>query len=282
VSSACLFQIRCLAQAPLHALGIIAGNGVYPILLADSARKARVTKIVAAAFTGETDPALARHVDLFEWMRVGQLNRLLKFFRAHDIHHAIMAGQVAPKNLFDLQPDWKALLLLGKLKKRNAESIFAAIADELAKIDVELLPATTFLEDSLAPSGLVAGTKLSRQEEEDVDLGWKTAKEIARFDIGQTVIVKNGTVVAVEAFEGTNEAIKRGGALAREGAIMIKVAKPNQDMRFDVPVIGVETIRICAEARVRVIAVEAGKTLLLEHDAVVDLTNRSKMSIVGR
>ena len=282
MSSACLFQIRCLAQAPLDALGIIAGNGVYPRLLADSARKAGVKKIVVAAFTGETDPALAQHVDPLEWMRVGQLNRLLKFFRTHDIHHAIMAGQIAPKNLFDLQADWKALLLLGRLKERNAESIFAAIADELAKIDVELLPATTFLEDSLAPAGLVAGAKLSRQEEEDVDLGWKTAKEIARLNIGQTVIVKNGTIVAVEAFEGTNETIKRGGALARAGAVMVKVAKPNQDMRFDVPVIGLETIRICAEARMRVIAVEAGKTLLLERDAIVDLANRSKISIVAR
>src|SRR5207253_9632313 len=124
VSSACLFQIRFLAQAPLDALGIIAGNGVYPGLLADSARKAGVKKIVAAAFTGETDPALAQYVDLFEWMRVGQLNRLLKFFRAQNIHHAIMAGQIAPKNLFDLRPDLKALLLLGKVKQRNAESIF--------------------------------------------------------------------------------------------------------------------------------------------------------------
>ena len=282
MSSACLFQIRCLAQAPLNSLGIIAGNGVYPQLLADSARKAGVGKIIAAAFTGETDPTLEQRVDLLEWMRVGQLNRLLKFFRAHDIHHAIMAGQIAPKNLFDLQPDWKALLLLGRLKERNAESIFAAIADELAKIDVELLPATTFLEDSLAPAGLVAGAKLSRQEEEDVDLGWKTAKKIARLNIGQTAIVKNGTIVAVEAFEGTNETIKRGGALARAGVVMVKVAKPNQDMRFDVPVIGLETIRICAEARVRVIAVEAGKTLLLERDAIVELANRSKLSIVAR
>ena len=281
VSSACLFQIRCLAQAPLDALGIIAGNGVYPRLLADSARKAGVKKIVVAAFTGETDPALAQHVDLLEWMRVGQLNRLLKFFRTHDIHQAIMAGQIAPKNLFDLRPDWKALLLLGKLKERNAESIFAAIAEELANVDVDVLPATTFLEDSLAPLGLIAGPKLSRHEQDDVDLGWKIAKEIARLDIGQAIIVKNGTVVAVEAIEGTNEAIKRGGALAREGAIMIKVAKPNQDMRFDVPVIGVETIRIAAEARVRVIAVEAGKTLLLERDAIVDLAKRAGISIVA-
>ena len=255
---------------------------MYPRLLADAARKAGVKKTIAAAFTGETDPVLAQHVDLIEWMRVGQLNRLLKFFNEHRVHHAIMAGQIAPKNLFDLRPDLKALLLLGKLKQRNAESIFAAIADELARIDVDLLPATTFLEDSLTAVGLIAGAKLSRREEEGVDLGWQMAKEMARLDIGQTVIVKNGTVVAVEAFEGTNDAIKRGGALAREGAIMVKVAKPNQDVRFDVPVIGVETIRVAADAKLRVIAVEAGKTLLLERDHVVDLANRAKISIVAR
>ena len=282
MSSACLFHIRCLAQPPLHALGIIAGNGVYPRLLADAARKGGVKKLVAAAFIGETDPALEQHVDVLEWMRVGQLNRLLTFFRAQDIRHAIMAGQIAPKNLFDLRPDWKALMLLGKLKQRNAESIFAAIADELAKVNVDLLPATTFLEDSLAASGLVAGPKLSRNEEDDVDLGWEIAKEIARLDIGQTALVRSGTVVAVEALEGTNDAIRRGGELAGSGAVMVKVAKPSQDMRFDVPVIGVETIRISAEARLRVIAVEAGKTLLLERDAIVDLANHSKISIVGR
>jgi DUF1009 family protein len=264
------------------ALGIIAGNGVYPRLLADSARNAGAKKIVAAAFTNETDPALTQHVDLIEWMRVGQLSRLLKCFREQQVHHAIMAGQIAPKNLFDLRPDWKALLLLAKLKQRNAEAIFTAIADELAKIDVDLLPATTFLEDSLAPAGLIAGPKLSRREEEDVDLGWKIAKEITRLDIGQTVIVKNGPIVAVEALEGTNDAIKRGGALARKGAVMVKVAKPNQDMRFDVPVIGVETIRVAAEAKLRVIAIEAGKTLLLERDAIVDFAGRSKISLVAR
>jgi DUF1009 family protein len=282
VSSACLFKIRCLAQAPLHNLGIIAGNGVYPRLLAGAARKAGVGKIIAAAFTSETDPVLAQSVDLIEWMRVGQLNRVLKYFSEHKVHQVIMAGQIAPKNLFDLRPDLKALLLLGKLKERNAESIFAAIADELARAGVELLPATTFLEDCLAVPGLIAGAKLSRREEQDVDVGWKMAKEIARLDIGQTVIIKNGTVVAVEAFEGTNDAISRGGALAREDAVMIKVAKPNQDMRFDVPVIGVETIRVAAEAKLRVIAVEAEKTLFLERELIVDLAARSKISIVAR
>jgi UDP-2,3-diacylglucosamine hydrolase len=264
------------------ALGIIAGNGVYPRLVADSARRAGVKKILAAAFTGETDPALTQHVDLIEWMRVGQLSKLLKFFRDQEIHHAVMAGQIAPTNLFDLRPDWKALLLLGKLKQRNAETIFAAIADELANAGVDLLPATTFLDESLASSGLIAGPKLSRREEEDVNLGWKIAKEISDLDIGQTVIVKDGTIVAVEAFEGTNDAIKRGGTLARKGAVMVKVAKPNQDMRFDVPVVGVETIRIAADAKLRVIAVEAGKTLLLEKDPIIELAGHSNISIVAR
>src|SRR5438132_5377653 len=131
-------------QTP-QVLGIIAGNGVYPRLLADAARKAGVRRIIAAAFSDETDPALTQHVDLIEWMRVGQLSRLLKFFREQKVHHAIMAGQFAPKNLFDLRPDWKALLVLAKLKQRNAESIFAATADELAKVYVDMMPATMTL-----------------------------------------------------------------------------------------------------------------------------------------
>ena len=282
MSSACLFHIRCLAYAPLNALGIIAGNGVYPQLIADAARKAGVEKIVAAAFTDETDPTLQQHVELVEWVRVGQLGRLLKFFRAQDIHHAIMAGQIAPKNLFELRPDLKALMLLGKLKQRNAESIFAAIADELAKIDIDLLPATTFLEDSLAQPGLIAGPKLSTRQEHDVKLGWNVAKQIARLDIGQTIVIKNGTIIAVEALEGTNETIKRGGTLAPEGAVIVKVSKPNQDMRFDVPVIGIETVRVAAESGVRVIAVEAGKTLLLEREAIIALANGLKTSVVAR
>jgi UDP-2,3-diacylglucosamine hydrolase len=267
---------------PPDKLGIISGNGAYPFLLAQSARAGGVKKIVAAAFTNETDANLARHVDEIEWLRVGQLSRLLKFFREHKIRKVIMAGQIAPKNLFDLRPDWKALFLLAHLKQRNAESIFAAIADELKKMDIDMLPATTFLEKFIATSGLIAGPKLSRREEEDIIFGWGIAKEISRLDIGQTVIVKNGTVLAVEAFEGTNETLKRGGILARKNAIMVKVAKPNQDMRFDIPVIGVETVRTAAQAGVRAIAVEAGKTLLLERDALIELAGHAKVSIVGR
>ena len=239
-------------------------------------------KIVAAAFTDETDRSIETLADTVEWLRVGQLGRLLKYFRENAVHQAIMAGQIAPKNLFDLRPDVKALMVMAKLKQRNAESIFTAIADELKKENVELLPATTFLDDQLAAKGLIAGPKLSRVEEDDIELGWNVAKEMARLDIGQTIIVKNGTVLAVEAFEGTNDAIRRGGALAKEGAVMIKVAKPDQDMRFDVPVIGVETIKVASEARLRVIAIETGKTLLLERDKVIDNAARSKISIFAR
>jgi DUF1009 family protein len=266
----------------LDTLGIIAGNGVYPRLLAHAARRAGVKRIIAAAFTDETDERLAGMVDGIEWMRVGQLGKMIACFRNAGVANAIMAGQIAPKNLFDLRPDWKMLLLLAKLKRRNAESIFAAIGDELSRAGVSLLSATSFLEDSLAPNGLIAGRKLSHRQEEDVAFGFEIAREVSRLDIGQTVIVKNGTVLAVEGFEGTNEAIKRGGALAHKDAVMVKVAKPTQDMRFDVPVIGVATVEVAAEAHVRVIAVEAGRTLLLEKEAVIERANGANISIVAQ
>jgi DUF1009 family protein len=263
-------------------LGIIAGNGVYPRLLADAARRAGVKRIVAAAFTDETDDRLTTKVDEIHWMRVGQLGKMIGAFRSAGVSKAIMSGQIAPKNLFDLRPDWKTLLLLARLKRRNAESIFAAIGDELGKAGITLLPATTFLEEFLASAGLITGRKLSRHEEEDVTFGFEIAREVSRLDIGQTVIVRNGTVLAVEGFEGTNEAIKRGGALGGKNAIMVKVAKPAQDMRFDVPVIGVATVAVATEAHLRVIAIEAGRTLLLEKEALIEAAAGSNISIVAR
>jgi DUF1009 family protein len=264
------------------ALGIIAGSGVYPLLLADAARVAGVKRIIVAAFTSETSTDITNRADAIEWLRVGQLGRLLNFFRDANVQKAIMAGQIAPGNLFSLRPDFKAMFLLARLKERNAESIFGAIADQLAEIDIELLPATTFLDHLLAPAGHIAGPKLKGREEEDITFGFEIAKQLSALNVGQTVVVKNGTVLAVEAFEGTNEAIGRGGSLGKKNAIVIKVTKPNQDMRFDVPVIGTETLRVASEAKVRVIAVEAGRTLLLEKPALIDFAERSKISLVGR
>lgn len=266
--------------SPTH-LAIIAGSGAYPLAMARAAKNAGVEKLSVAAFLQETDPDLAAHVDTMEWLRVGQLGKMLHFLKQSGATHAVMSGQIHPKNLFDLRPDLKALVLLARLRERNAETIFGAIAEELAKVGIELLSATTFMEEYLAPEGLIAGPKLSRREQEDVAYGFRIAKETSRLDIGQTVVVKGGTVLAVEAFEGTNAAMKRGGELGRKNAVMVKVSKPKQDFRFDVPVIGPLTLEAAQEAKVRVLGVEAGRTLLLEREKLIALAERHRISVFG-
>lgn len=247
----------------LSSIALISGNGIYPETFVRAARKAGVKKLVAAAFLNETKPELAGMVDAMEWFRVGQLSKMISFISKQGVRQAVMVGQIAPKNLFDLRPDIRTLLMLARLKRRNAETLFGAIGDELAKEGITLLPATTFLEELMPARGHVAGPVIKKRRWEDAEYGFQIAKETSRLDIGQTVVVKNGTVLAVEAFEGTNETVKRGGLLGRGGATLVKVSKPNQDMRFDVPVLGPETIRTAAEAGVDVIACESGKTLLL-------------------
>jgi UDP-2,3-diacylglucosamine hydrolase len=262
-------------------LALVAGNGTYPFATVRGARAAGVKRIAAVAFENETNPDLAREVDDIRWLRVGQLGKMIGFLKSSGAKHAIMAGQIAPRNLFDLRPDIKALMLLARLKERNAESIFAAIGAEMESAGVELLPATSFLDDALAHPGLIAGPRLSRREEMDVEFGFRIAKEVSRLDIGQTVVVKGGTVLAVEAFEGTNAAVTRGGELGRKDAVMIKVSKPNQDLRFDVPVVGPLTIDAAHRAKIRVIAVEAGKTLLLEPERTRALVAEKNISLFG-
>jgi hypothetical protein len=267
------------APSTPEALGIIAGNGRYPILLAEAARARGVKRLVVAGFSGETAPEVEKLADTYTRLRVGQLGGLCRYFREEKVGHAIMAGQIAPGNLFDLRPDLKALLLLATLKERNAESIFGAIAGELKKDGVELLPATTFLEESLPEPGPIAGPKLSRRELADVAFGFRIAKKISRMDIGQSVVVKKGTVVAVEAFEGTDAAMARGGLLGKRDVVLVKVSKPNQDFRFDVPVIGTRTLEKASEAGVKVIACEARRTLLLDRDPVVALAEKWGISL---
>lgn len=268
-------------QPPNSSLFLIAGNGTYPFLIARGARAASIKKIVVAAFEGETDPSLANEVDEMIWMRVGQVGKLLNAAHKSGISHGIMAGQIAPKNLFDLRPDLKALMLLATLKERNAESLFSTLARELEKAGVTLLPATTFLEESIVTPGWIAGPKLRKRLLETIQFGHHIAKEVSRLDIGQTVIVKNGTVLAVEGFEGTDETIKRGGILGRGGACMVKVSKPYHDMRFDVPVIGMKTLETAAHAGVSVIALEAGCTLLLEKEKLFSLAEQLGITLWG-
>ena len=262
-------------------IGIIAGNGVYPeTFIAAARRQEPGTRLVVAAFENETKPELPATADASDWFRVGHLGKLIKFFRREGVTECVMVGQIAPKNLFDLRPDLRTLMLLARLKERNAETLFGGIADELAKDGMVLLPATTFLEDHLPGPGPVCGPLLSKRQLGDAAFGFRIAKATSELDIGQTVLVRHGTVLAVEAFEGTNACIQRGGELGRgKEVLLVKVAKPRQDFRFDVPVIGQQTIVTCAAAGVAGIAIEAGKTLLLEPAAVARLCELHQIGI---
>ena len=262
-------------------IGVIAGNGVYPeTFIAAARRHAPGARLVIAAFENETKPEVAAMGDAAAWLRVGQLGRMLKFFRAEGATEAVMVGQIAPKNLFDLRPDMRTLILLARLPERNAETLFGGIAGELAKDGITLLPATTFLEDHLPGPGPVCGPALSKRQLDDAAFGFRIAKATSALDIGQTVVVRRGTVLAVEAFEGTNACIRRGGELGRgKDVLLVKVSKPQQDLRFDVPVIGRQTLETCAAAGVSGIAIEAGKTLMLEPDAIKYLCELHKIGV---
>lgn len=270
-----------LDDLKIDSLFLIAGSGDYPRLVIESARASGVKRIAIAAFEGETSPDVVAMGDEVYPMRVGQLSRLLDAARKSKAAHALMAGQIAPSNLFNLRPDVRALVLLARLKERNAESLFGAVALELASAGVELLPATTFLETHLATAGHLAGPRPKARLLQDLEFGFRIAKESSRLDIGQMVVVKNGTVLAVEAFEGTNETILRGGRLGRSGSTIVKVSKPGQDMRFDVPVIGTKTLETAADAKISAVGVEAGATLLLDRPAVCKKADSLGITVHG-
>lgn len=250
-------------------------------MFARQARAMGMKRLVAVAFDGETDPALAGLVDEIEWIKVGQLSKMIRALADRGVRHCVMLGQIAPKNLFDLRPDLRAVGLLLRLKEKNAHTIFGAIAEELKKDGVELIEATPWLEPLMPGEGFLLGPKLSEEQEGEVQFGFRMAKEVSRLEIGQLVVVKNGTVLAVEGFEGTDRCLTRGGELAGKdgGAVAVKVAKERHDMRFDVPCIGARTIETCVAARISVLALEAGKTLVLEQEAVEAMARKHKICI---
>ncbi|MGJ8633403.1 MAG: LpxI family protein [Luteolibacter sp.] len=264
-----------------RSIGIIAGNGTYPETFVRATRKAEPdTRIVVVAFHDETQPDLEPQVDSIKWLRVGQLSKLIKFFVSEGVKDVVMMGQISPNKLFDLRPDLRILMMLARVKKRNAETLFGAIADELAKDGLTVLSAVTNLEDHLPEKGHVSGPSPKDRTMEDLQYGFQIAKQTSALDIGQSVVVRHGTVLAVEAFEGTNSCIKRGGDLGRKkDTVLVKVSKPDQDFRFDVPVIGPQTIETCAEAGIIAIGMEAGKTLLLEKEKVAVLCKEHGISV---
>ena len=267
---------------PALPIALIAGQGIYPLLVARSARAAGL-QVRLIAFEGETDlglvgsfPEAERHS-----VHVGQVGRTLKLLEKMGAGYALMAGQVTPRRLFDgLKPDLKAARILLSLKRRNAETIFGAVAREIEAIGVRLLDARAFLDGQLAEKGCMTGGRFP-VDADYVEHGIHIARECARLDIGQGCVVRKGTVLAVEAFEGTDEMLRRAGALKADQALFVKTVKARQDFRFDVPCFGVKTLETMRESGLRAAALEAGGVILLDKDSVLEKARSWKISLLG-
>lgn len=262
-------------------IGILAGRGDYPIQLARSARAQGVRKIFAIAFRHETDRALAKYVDEIHWIYLGQFGAVREAFQAKGIKVAVMAGGITPTHLFSLRFDRFTLDLLARLKDRNAHTIYGAACDALKAIGVELLPASQFMESAMPEAGLIGGRTPTDSEMADIQLGLRVAKLTSGIDIGQTVVIKTGTILAVEAFEGTDETILRAGKLGKGGAVVVKVAKKDHDMRFDIPIVGMRTMKVLRKSKTAVLAVEAKRTILLEREKLIAEANRLGISLIA-
>lgn len=261
---------------------MIAGTGELPKIIAAEA-KAKGFDVVAVALDPLADMALSSFVDEIKWVNVGKLGTIIETLARSGVKEAVMAGKV-PKSLLyksRVTPDLRAVKLLFALKDRSDDSILLAVAKELEKDGITLLKTTDFCSDLLTPEGVLTNEEISEDEWKDIAFGWEMAKEIGRLDIGQTVVVKDRAVMAVEAIEGTDEAIRRGGAYANEGAVVVKVSKPNQDMRFDVPVVGLDTLKTMIEVRARVLALEAKKSILLRKENFLKEADEAGISVVG-
>ncbi len=266
----------------MQPLGLIAGSGRFPLLLARSYKKDPHNRIEAIGFVGETSRELERYVDHITWIGVGQFGQLLEIFEKADIKKAVMAGQITPTRMFDeVEFDPEGFKLFAGLRDKKADTVFTAVAEQLAESGIELIDSTLFLKNFLPKEGILTKTRPTEGQLSDIEFGKNIAKEMGRLDIGQTIVVKNRAILAVEALEGTDETIKRGGKLGKGEVVIVKMAKPGQDMRFDVPVIGEKTIQTMVEANAVSIAIEAEKTLILDEEKTISLANNNNISIVA-
>jgi len=273
-------------------LGLIAGNGKFPFLILDAAR-AQGLDVVVAAIKEETSPEIeTRGASSVHWLSLGELSKLIETFQREGVHRAIMAGRVKHKQIFSsIKPDWRLAKLLLSLSTRNTDSLLGAVAKVLGDEGIVLENSTSFLEPLLAKAGVLTSRALSAEEQKNIDYGRAAARYLAQYDIGQTVVVAEVACVAVEAMEGTDATIERAGQLMRSLAgdastlsralTVVKIAKPNQDMRFDVPVIGIKTIDVMRAAGATCLALDAGKCLLLDGDGVRDAANQAQITIVA-
>jgi len=262
-------------------LGLIAGNGRFPFLVAAAARRAG-RRVVAVAIREEAAPELAAEVDEIHWVGLGQLGRCIDALKGAGASEAVMAGQVKHRQIFsDLVPDLKLVALLARLAFKNTDSLIGAVAEALEAEGIRLLPSTGFLRDQMATPGAMTSRAPSRDERKDIDYGRRIALHLAGLDLGQTVVVKDRAAIALEAMEGTDEVIRRAGRLAGSGATVVKVAKPKQDMRFDVPVVGPATLEAMRDAGAAVLALDAGKALLIDKDAFLRTAEQLGIKVFG-
>ena len=261
--------------------GLIAGNGRFPFLVLEGARRAGVSLSVAA-IREETDPEIERVAEHFTWVGIGQLGKMIRFFKREGVEKAIMAGQVKHVQIFSgALPDVRMLKMLLRLPRRNTDALIGGVADELSREGIELIDSTLFLQDHLPQVGTLTRRSPSERERGDIEYGIEVAREIARLDLGQTIVVRSRACVAIEAMEGTDATIRRAGELARGRLTVVKVAKPDQDMRFDVPVVGIPTIETMLEAGATCLCITAGKTLLFDREQMIALADEKRIAVVA-
>lgn len=264
-----------------NAIGLIAGGGQFPLLFAEAARS-KGRRVVAVGHVNESSPQLENAVDSLCWVKLGQLGKIISFFHRQGVREAVFAGTITKTRIFrDVLPDLKALSLWNKIDIHQDDAILRAIAGVLENEGIRIIASTSYLDHLLFPAGLLTGKKPSTEQIEDIRFGWRIAREIGRLDIGQCVVVRDKTVVAVEAIEGTDAAIRRGGALAKSGAVAVKLKKPNQDFRFDLPATGLQTIETLAEVRGGVLAVEAGQSLVFDLEKMIQKADAHGIALVG-
>jgi DUF1009 family protein len=265
----------------LMKIGLIAGSGQFPILFSKKARS-KGFRIYAVAFQKETDPNLKNYVEAIEWLHLGQLKRLIKFFHNHAVNQAVMMGAIRKTRMFrDVKTDLKAISIVFDLKHTLDDGLLSTFAGVLEQEGIQVKASTFLLPELLAEEGCWTRRKPSRSEKADIELGWRLAKEIGRLDIGQCIVIGGGSVLAVEAIDGTDATIKRGGRLGDGTAVVVKVSKPNQDIRFDVPAVGSQTIEIMQASKTRALAIEAGKAVVFDRRQMIALADQYEISIVA-
>ena len=263
-------------------IGLIAGAGQFPILFSKKAAQ-KGYQVYAIGFNKETDTILAAHVQKIKYIYLGQISKLIKYFKQNQTTKVVMLGAISKTNIFkNIRPDFKALSFIAKTARTHDDSILTSFANLLLKEGIEILPSTFLLPELISPKGCWTKKKPDIAQKKDIVQGWQIAKQIGKLDIGQCIVISNGTVLAIEAIEGTDATIKRGGHLSKKnGAVVVKLSKPAQDLRFDLPSSGIQTIETMHEAGVRILVLEAKKSISFDRDEMIALANQYNISILA-